>query len=202
MLEYGWYPLLLFVATQWFLQRLGTTQYGHWMMLAATVGFGGVLSGGTGAATIWGVSANIGRLGHRDAGSVIRASLAVALVGGGTLALIVFSLFWFAGATLFGRMGSIELVRMTGLAGGLLIWVEQLDTVFSSALKGAEKFSLAARAEILAKTLQIIAGALILRWYATLEALYITLFAVALLRLLAKMVLVNRHFGLAHLRPS
>lgn len=202
MLEYGWYPLLLFATTPWFLQRLGAAQYGLWMMLATTVGFGGILSGGTGAATIWGVSNNIGRAGYRDAGGVIRASLAIALIGGSLLSVIIFSIFWFAGATLFARMGSYDLVRQTGLAAALLVWIEQLDNVFSSALKGAEQFSLAARAELVAKTAQIVAGALVLRWFPALWALYATLLIVALLRLFAKMTLVNRNFALSHLRPS
>lgn len=202
MLEYGWYPLLLFITTPWFLHRLGTEHYGHWMLLTATVGFGGVLNTGTGAATIKAVSAGLGRAGGGDAARTVRASLAIAMVAGGALALLVFCVFWFAGSTLLARMGSPALVQLTGAAAALLIWLEQLDNVFSSAMKGAEQFGQAARIEIGAKTAQILAGALVLLWWPALWTLYVALLVVAVLRLLAKMTIARRLLRLSDLRPS
>lgn len=202
MLEYGWYPLLLFIATPWFLHRLGTEQYGHWMLLTATVGFGGVLNTGTGAATIKAVSAGIGRAAGGDAERTIRASLAIAMLGGSAMALLVFSAFWFAGDTLLARMGDPSLIQVTGVAAALLLGLEQLDNVFSSAMKGAEQFGQAARIEITAKTTQILAGALAMLWWPELWALYAALLAIALLRLLAKMAIAMRLLRLSNLRPS
>lgn len=202
MLEYGWYPLLLFIATPWFLHRLGTEQYGHWMLLTATVGFGGVLNTGTGAATIKAVSAGIGRAAGGDVERTIRASLAIAMLGGSAMALLVFSVFWFAGGTLLARMGDPSLIQLTGVAAALLLGLEQLDNVFSSAMKGAEQFGQAARIEITAKTTQILAGALVMLWWPELWALYAALLVIALLRLLAKMAIAMQLFELSSLRPS
>lgn len=202
MLEYGWYPLLLFIATPWFLHQLGTEHYGHWMLLTATVSFGGVMNTGTGAATIKAISAGIGRAGKGDVERTVRASLAIAMLGGGALALLVFCVFWFAGGTLLARMGTPALVQLTGAAAALLIWLEQLDNVFSSAMKGAEQFGQAARIEIAAKTTQILAGALVLLWSPALWALYVALLIVAVLRLVAKMIITRRLLGLSDLRPS
>lgn len=202
MLEYGWYPLLLFIATPWFLHRLGAENYGHWMLLTATVGFGGVLNTGTGAATIKAISTGIGRAGRGDIEHTVRASLAIAMLGGGILAFLVFCVFWFAGGTLLARMGAPTQVQLTGAAAALLIWLEQLDNVFSSAMKGAEQFGQAARIEIAAKTMQILAGALVLLWWPALWALYVALLIVAVLRLLAKMAIATRLLVLSDLRPS
>lgn len=202
MLEYGWYPLLLFIATPWFLLRLGTENYGHWMLLTATVGFAGVLNTGTGAATIKEISAGLGRAGGGDIERLVRASLAIAMLGGGALALLVFCLFWFAGGTLFARMGAPALVQLTGAAAALLIWLEQLDNVFSSAMKGAEQFGQAARIEIAAKTTQVLAGALVLLWWPTLWALYAALLVIAVLRLVVKMSNARRLLALSGVRPS
>jgi O-antigen/teichoic acid export membrane protein len=202
MLEYGWYPLLLFIATPWFLHRLGTAQYGIWMLLTATVGFGGVLNTGTGAATIKAVSAGIGRATNSDIERAVRTSLAIALLGGGALALVVFCVFWFGGDVLLGRMGNPALIQLTGVAAALLIWVEQLDNVFSSAMKGAEQFGQAARVEIASKTTQILAAALVLMPWPGLWALYSALLVVALLRLLAKTIIARQLLGLTDLRPS
>lgn len=202
MLEYGAYPLLLFIATPWFLHQLGTVGYGHWMLLAATVGFGGVLNTGTGAATIKAVSAGIGRSDGCDIEHAVRISLAIALLGGTALALLVFSVFWFAGPTLLSRMGDPVLIRLTGVAAAALIWLEQVDNVFSSSIKGAEHFGQAARIEIASKATQIIGAGLVLWVWPTLWALYAALLVVAVLRLIAKTIIARRLLGLANLRPT
>lgn len=202
MLEYGSYPLLLFVATPWFLHQLGTGGYGHWMLLTATVGFGGVLNAGTGAATIKRVSAGIGRSNDRDVEHTVKVSLAIAILGGGALALLVYSVFSIAGPTLLSRMGDPALIRLTGVAAAVLIWLEQLDNVFSSAMKGAEHFGQAARIEIASKTAQIIAAGLALWAWPALWALYMALTVVAVLRLIAKTVIARRLLGLANLLPT
>jgi O-antigen/teichoic acid export membrane protein len=202
MLEYGSYPLLLFIATPWFLHQLGTGGYGHWMLLTATVGFGGVLNAGTGAATIKAISAGIGRNDRADIEHAVRVSLAIALLGGAALALLVFSVFWFAGPTLLSRMGDPALIRLTGAAAAALIWLEQVDNVFSSSIKGAEHFGQAARIEIASKSVQIVVAALALWAWPALWALYLALLLVAGLRLIAKSAIARRLLTLKNLRPT
>jgi O-antigen/teichoic acid export membrane protein len=203
LLEYGWYPLLLFITTPWFLHQLGSEKYGYWMLLTATVGFGGVLNIGTGAATIKAVSAGMGRAnGSNIGGSAIRASIAIAMLGGAALALLVFSAFWLGGTTWLGRMGDQVLVQQTGVAASFLIWVEQLDNVFSSAMKGAEQFGQAARVEIASKTAQVVVAATVLWAWPELWMLYAALFVIACVRLLAKAVITKRLLNMADLRPS
>jgi O-antigen/teichoic acid export membrane protein len=124
------------------------------------------------------------------------------MLGGGMLALIVFCLFWFGAPVILSRMGDPELVRATGIAAAALIWIEQMDNVFSSALKGAELFGNAARVEIFSKTAQILAAALVLYWLPTLPALFVTLLIVAVLRLLVKAIVTKRLLRLGRLSPS
>ena len=202
MMEYGSYPLLLFIATPWFLHQLGVAQYGHWMLLSATVGIGGVLNTGTGAATIKAVSAGIGRDISADTQQAMRVSLAIAIMGGGALALLIVAFFWFAGPTLLSRMGDPSLVRLTGTAAAALIWLQQLDNVFSSGMKGAEKFGEAARIEIASRAVQLIAAALAIWAWPSLGALYIALLVVAALRLIFKTLIAKRLLGLVNLRPT
>jgi O-antigen/teichoic acid export membrane protein len=202
VIEYGWYPLLLFVATPWFLHQLGTEQYGQWMLLSATAGLSGLLNAGTGAATIKAVSTGIGRAAGRDAERTVKASLAVAMVGGSAVGLLVCSLFWFAGDTLLSRMGDPAIVQLTGAVAALLIVMEQLDNVFSSAMKGAELFGYAARIEVVSKTVQILVAALVLSIWPRLWTLYASLLVVAVLRLLIKTTAARRLLNLSDLRPS
>ncbi len=200
--EHGSYPLLLFIATPWFLHQLGTEQYGHWMLLTAVVGFGGVLNTGTGASTIKAISAGIGRKQTGFSDTVVNASIAIAMLGGALLAIAVFSTFWLGASVFLDRMGDPELVRLTGIAAAIIIWLEQLDNVFSSAMKGAEQFGAAARVEIGSKSTQIVVAAIVLYATPTLMALYATLLGVAVLRLAAKIIVTRRLLGLSNLRPS
>lgn len=200
MLEYGWYPLLLFVATPWFLHRLGVEAYGLWMLLVAIVGFGAILTNGTGTATIKAVS-SAGDEPGPHAVAAVRNALGLALLGGALLALAIASTFVFAGDALWPKMGAAPLVRLTGIAAAVLIWIEQADNVFASAIKGLSRFGHAARIEIAAKTTQLAAAAAVLIPFPRLEALYAALAAVALCRLAAKAVVAKRLLGAETLMP-
>lgn len=202
MLEYGWYPLLFFIATPYILHTLGPENYGHWMLLTATVGFGAVLNGGTGAATIKQISSGRGKASGGDVERVVRTSLAIALVGGGLMAVLIFGVFWFAGDVLFEKMGDRSLVRLTGSAAALLAWLEQIDNVFASALKGAERFGRAARVEMASKTVQILAAVLTVATWGSVVALYVALVLVAVARLIAKAWVVRSSLAVLSLRPS
>ena len=173
------------------------------MLLTAATGLGSVLNTGTGAATIKAVSAELGRT-QSTAGveSAVRASIAIAIVGGGVLGLLMFSVFWFFGSALLGQMDSTELLPQTGIAAAILIWIEQLDNVFSSAMKGAEQFGSAARIEMLSKTVQVISAAFAVWVSPNLSTLYLALVVVATVRLIAKISVMQRIFGHLDLRPS
>jgi O-antigen/teichoic acid export membrane protein len=202
MLEYGWYPLLVFLSTPYLLRTLGAEKFGLWMLLNATVGFGAFLNVGTGAATIKQVSAGRGRAGGGDIERVVRSSLAISLIGGGLLAALIFVVFWFAGDTFFEKMGDRSLVRLTGAVAALLAWIEQIDNVFASALKGAEQFGRAARIEMGSKTAQIFSTVLAVAVWESMTALYAALVLVAIARLIAKSWMVRRFLTLSSMRPS
>jgi O-antigen/teichoic acid export membrane protein len=186
ILEYVWNPALLLICTPLFLKALGSERYGLWMLLVATVGFGAILNAGTGAATIKHVSAQMGESNSHQLQPVIQGSLAIATTGGGLLALIIVCTFWFGDDFFFRRMGDRHLLHITGLAAGLLAWLEQIDNVFASALRGSENYGLAAKTEIGAKSLQMLVLALSLLVGAGLTAVYVIIFIVTLARLGAK----------------
>ena len=202
VLEYAWYPVLVFAATPYFLHTLGTDRYGYWMLLTATVGFSAFLSTGTGAATIKQISAELGQASRVPVEHVIRSSLTIALVGGAFLAALVLGIFAFAGDILFAKMADHSLLRLTGTTAALLIWIEQIDNVFASTLKGAEHFGPAARVEMSSKAVQLLAAILVLAAGGGMAALYGSLVTVAIGRLIAKVWMVRRCMGVVSLQPS
>jgi len=192
ILEYVWNPLLLLICTPLFLKALGSESYGLWMLLVATVGFGAILNAGTGAATIKHVSAEMGEANPHQLQRVIQGSLAIATTGGGLLALIIVGVFWFGDDFFFRKMGDRHLLHITGLAAGMLAWLEQIDNVFASALRGSEKYGLAAKTEIGAKSLQALALVSSLLAGAGLTAVYVIILIVALARLSTKWLVARR----------
>lgn len=171
------------------------------MLLTATAGFGSFLNAGTGAATIKQVSASYGRADAESVGKAVRASLAIALMGGAILAAIIVLVFGTAGNVLFSKMGDQSLLLLTGGVAALLAVIEQIDNVFASALKGAEHFGHAARIEMVSKTAQILAAVFAVSRWEGVAALYAALVLVAVVRLVAKSWLVGRLLGVASLRP-
>lgn len=168
----------------------------------ATVSFGAILNVGTGAATIKQVSASNALVDKKNISNIINSALAIALVGGGLLATLIVFVFGLGGNLLFAKMGNPSLLLLTGVIAALLAWIEQIDNVFASAMKGSERFGRAASVEIASKTAQILSAVLAVYLWRSLIALYIALVIVAVLRLVAKASLISRLFGFSSLRPS
>lgn len=201
VMEYGWYPLVVLISTPYFVHTLGAADYGHWMLLTATVAFGGILNAGTSAAVIKEVAAGCGGHGGTKVEGTVRSALAIAITSGGVFAAIVALVFTFFGQTLFARMGDQSLVLLTGIAAAGLGWMEQVENVFVSALKGAELFGRAAGIEMAGRTIQIIAAVIGITVWPSLAAVYISLIVIGILRLAVKARAVRRSLGLSSLRP-
>jgi O-antigen/teichoic acid export membrane protein len=202
VLEHVFYPLLVFATTPFFFHAIGAEQYGFWMLLVATTSFGTILNVGTGAAVIKYVSADIGKGGVGGITSTLRGSLAVALLGGCFFASVILLVYWLVGEVLFAKMGNPWLLRLTGIAAALLAWIEQLDNVYASTLKGAERFGNAARVEMAGRTVQIAAAIFSVVTSGTVEALYAALIIASIVRLWLKIHLVRKSMAIAVLRPS
>lgn len=202
ILEYGWSPLLTFLSTPYFLHSLGADAFGYWMLLITTVGFGSILNAGNATAIIKIVSSLNNSREKENIGDVVSSSLTMALIGGGVLAGITVALFGFAGEVLFAKMGNSQLLFTTGVFAAFLAWIEQVDVVFSSTLKGTEQFKKAAIVEVISKTMQIFGTILAVYLWKTVTALYVAILIVALIRLSLKFSLVITSLSIALIRPS
>ena len=201
-MEYGWYPFLALVSTPYFVHTLGTEAYGHWMLLTATVAFSGILNAGTSAAVIKNVSADLGRQDTKRVEHTVRSALALSIISGIVTASVIAYIFGFMRETLFAKMGDQSVVLFTGALAAALGWMEQIENVFTSALKGAEQFGGAAAIEMAGKTVQIAAAMMGVLLWPSLTAVYVSLLFVGMLRLAAKGWAATAWLGLGTLRPS
>ncbi len=201
--EYAFYPLLVFATTPFFLHSLGAERYGCYMLLGGIVGLGVVLSAGTGAATIKYTASALNQSDAKSATtSIVQMSLAMALVGGASLAGLICVFFWYIGGTLFEKMGDLPLIRLTGLTAAVVLLIEQLDNVYSSALKGGERFGIVARIEILTRSVQTLGALAAVYLWHDLSALYVSLIITAAFRLVLKGAICKSYLGLGSLWPT
>ncbi len=156
---------------------------------------------GTSAAIIK-LVAEVGQDGELDVTPIIQGSMAIAVIAGGLLAVVTTVGISIASTLLLSKMGSPILVIATGTTAAILLWIEQFDTVFSSLLKGAERFGLAARLEIALKTLQILSSIVVVIAFKDIFALYIMLVVAAILRLATKVRVVRHNWPTLVIRPS
>jgi O-antigen/teichoic acid export membrane protein len=202
VVEYAWYPVLLLVTTPFFLDRLGTEAFGQWALLSATIGFGAFLNIGTGAATVRAIAHGIAARDRDDVELLVRGSLAIALAGGLLLALAIFATFLVGSGTFLMRMGARDAVLLTGATAAAIALIEQVENVFTSTLRGGERFRTIATIEMWMRSLQIGAAVTAVAVFGTLAALYAALVLTACARLAVRVIVVERWLHLKSLRPS
>lgn len=195
MAEYFAFPLMMFLATPFYLRWLGETQYGQWMLLLALNGLGGLAGLGMGSAATRDVAAARGR-GDPDAAlASVRAAFSVTLVSSLVVGLAVAAAGTWVGADLLSRMGDPMTVRFILMVAAVLICLEQLDTVFAGTLRGMERFGLSAGVEAVSKAtlvLVALAAAYITR---DVRIVIASAAAVTALRLLLKMGIATALLG-------
>lgn len=157
--EYLFFPLLMLIATPVFLKSLGAEQYGRWMLLAALSGMVGWAGLGMGAATIREVAAARGRGNGAAAARCVRVAMLIVLVCSVVAGSLLIVGFLGGGHHLLARMGGPQELLPVVVGAFFMMAADQADSVYAGALRGAERFDLAARLEIVAR-LAIVAGTL------------------------------------------
>ena len=202
VIEYIWFPLLMFATTPIFYRILGPERFGQWALLSATISLGTILSTGTGAATIRQVAHRLAADDAPGVRLVVRTSLLLALFGGGAAAGLIALVFGVGGAALLGKMAVGDALLATALTAAAIIAIEQIENVFSAALRGGERFRVLARIELVVRTVQVLCAVGAVWLFGTLSALFAALIATALVRLLVKVLVVTRWLGSSVSRPS
>ena len=188
MAEYFAYPFMMFIATPFFLQQLGKEQYGQWMLMLAFTGFGGIAGLGMGMAAIKEVSAYRGRGDMSGAILAVRACFGIALASSLALAVVILALVWLLDTSWLVRAGTPSEVRRIIYFAVALVTVEQIDTVFAGAIRGMERFDVAAKIEMAAKLVIVVVSAFV-AWL-TRDLLWVitVVLAITLLRAVSKAV--------------
>lgn len=196
-------PLLMIVLTPFLLKQLGADQFGLWMLVMAVVAMGQLTSLGAGTATIKHVSADLENGERQNAVTTIRAALTIALLGGGGVALVVFAAAPAIAQIFFPRMGSVALVSEVITIGAIILIVQEVDNVFSSALRGAQRYDLSAKVELVTRLIWAM-GIFLLAWiYSSITVVLIGVLVLSVIKAGFKARQINLFLNVSNChRPS
>jgi O-antigen/teichoic acid export membrane protein len=144
-------PILSIAVSPVLLQSLGSHGFGLWAFAVAIAGFGGLASFGVGVAATKYVAEDLASGRPQGAVETTRAALSLALVGGLLLIAFIAAMAPLLADTVFGRMGTVGDVSMALVLGVALLALQEVDGAFTGALRGAQRFDLAAKVEISAR---------------------------------------------------
>jgi O-antigen/teichoic acid export membrane protein len=200
--EYLFYPLLMLAATPAYVDRLGAPDYGLWMLVAAITGFGSAANFGMGTATVRFVAACRGRDDPGGVAATVRQTLSIAVGGGLFFAIALLAAAPWLARHVFENMGSTDKVGQTLVIAAFLLFVQQFDAVYASAIKGLERFDVASRTEMAIK-LTLVGTCLATAWL-TRDLIYVLgiLCAVTCAGVLARGVIAGRLIGAGVLLPG
>ena len=141
-------PVLSVAVSPILLNRLDSRGFGLWAFAIAVAGFGGLASFGVGIATTKYVAEDRAAGYPEAAVETTRAALTVALCGGLVMLLLGVAFAPLLASTAFVRMGAAGEVSNALLLGIALLALQEIDGVFTGALRGTQRFDLAAQVEI------------------------------------------------------
>ncbi len=141
-------PLLLLLLSPFLLHQLGAEGFGLWALATAISGIGSLASFGVGIATTKHVSEDLGKAAGAAALGVTRSALAVAASAGIALLMISSLVSPQLAAWAFPKMGDPDVVGLALVFGVALLVVQEIDSVFAGALRGAQRFDRAAQVEL------------------------------------------------------
>ena len=200
--EYIFFPLLMLVATPVFLHSLGARQYGQWMLLVTLGSLGGWAGMGMGAATIREVASAHGRGDQHQASDYIRVASLIVILGTVFVGLLLICAFALGASRIFSQMGDRSELYPIIIGAPFLIASDQIDSVFSGALRGAERFGMVARLEMLSKTI-IVGGCLVTAVIShRLDLLIVVSVALNFVRVAIKSSAVAFLFGINSIFPT
>lgn len=200
--EYLFYPLLMLVATPFLLRSLGTEGFGLWMVVMAVTGLGGVAGMGMGAATIAYVARFRGNGDATGALVAVRQILSLTLAGAAIFSLVICALSPFLASRVFPGVGAAGQVAWALATGSGILFLQQADGIFAAAIKGFERYDLAAPMEIGIKSAGILASTAVAFLFRDVNLALLALMGVTALGLCARAVLASRVVGKRIYVPS
>jgi O-antigen/teichoic acid export membrane protein len=141
-------PLLSIAVSPFLLHSLGSHGFGLWAFAVAIAGLGGLASLGVGVAATKFVAEDLASQRPQAAVETTRAALSIVLAGGLLLFALSAMLAPILARTVFVRMGTAAEVGAALVLGIVLLAIQEIDGVFTGALRGAQRFDFAAKVEL------------------------------------------------------
>ena len=190
-------PILQLALTPFLLHELGKVEFGTWVLVLTFWSLGPLLSFAAAVATFNRLSELVA--GDDKSGLVQAFKTGVLLgVGATLLSFVVLGVVFVVYAFLFGNEVRYHHAVPLVLLAGVVLLVQEIDNIFSSALKAHSRFDLVAKIDISFRVLWVSSVALSAAWFDSAFACVFAAVFVALFKSAVKFNVVHRLLG----RPS
>lgn len=195
--QFAW-PIALLACMPVLVSRLGASNFGLFSLTLTVCGMSSLLAIGVGALTTRNVVISMDNKDPEGSVLAVRSALGALVICGGLICLVTAALTPILVVAMFASMGSTELTTFALLAGLGCALIQEIDTVFSMAIKGRERFRLAAILEWAGRTFWALASVSAVIW-GDLVLVMVATVAAMLLKCLLKAVAAITVFGTSYI---
>lgn len=192
VLEQAINPLIMVILTPYLFLHLGALQFGLYVFATTFIGLSQFVSLGASTATLKHVSADIS-VNNKDAAvATIRAAVTLTIIFGGILVGIVSAFSDQIAKIAFSKMGTTVEVSFAIRMGMFFLIIQELDSIFSNALKGALRYDISAKIELVGRCIWALFLVFITFNYHSADAIFIGILVFSFLKVFFKAYQVNK----------
>jgi len=203
LIEFAIYPLLMLIATPFFIAKLGVEQLGVWMLINSIIGSLGVLSGGFGDAAIKFISKYRGRNDEEGIKRVVNATyslfffISVCVFVFGYLVLFTEDHFSIFSSNIANR----ELIFKSLYVVVLLFVGRLIEQIILAIFRGFERYDIASKFSIISKTSMLLVNILLAGMGFSLVQIFISSTIITFVNLLFEIVWIKKFYKHIHFFP-
>lgn len=197
LLEQLAWPITLLASVPLLMSALNVADFGVFSLALTVCGMSSLLSIGIGTITLRNVAVSEETGNRHEALLAVRRALGSLIVCGGILIALLAALSPTLAGVVFLGMGRSELTTQALWAGLCCALFQEIDAVFSMAIKGLGRFRLAALVEWIGRIVWISVAAISASYWGLLAAMIATVFAMAV-KCIVKAFAASLVFGSGH----
>tara|TARA_B100000212_G_scaffold298962_1_gene243437 strand:+ start:757 stop:2025 length:1269 start_codon:yes stop_codon:yes gene_type:complete len=190
--EIGIAPFTVLIATPFLLKFLGVDIFAQYIFAKTIVSMGSLVSMTMNEAVTKEIAINPNNKEKKHILNSIKASITITTISIFIILIIFLPIFWRFFPLFFIKIGDQKTLHLILIFALFLIYCEQIDGIFSGALKGLENFKQSALLELIARAINLSLCLYISYKYKDLYKLLEILLFSSLLRIFLKVVILSR----------
>jgi O-antigen/teichoic acid export membrane protein len=193
--EYLIGPIYIITTTPFLIKYLGIEDFGKIAFLSMVVLTGSLISSSIGTAVIKDLSFALGLGDALKAKKTITNALVLVAFTSSITSFTLLLLGYIYNFEIFPLIGNAALIKSLFIVGSIMMIIDQLDSIMTSALKGGSQFNKSAQFEILFKLIQIISQIIVVWIFSNIFYLIYTIIVNNFIKILLKFLYLRHNYN-------